>query len=447
MSQRFDVVVVGSGAGGSTAASALAEAGRSVAIVDDRPYGGTCMLRGCEPKKVLVSAEDVVDWSRREAKHGALSGAIEIDWPGLMRFKHTFTDPVPAQLEEGFKKQGIATFHGEARFTDESTMTIGDTQVQAENFVIASGASPIDLHITGEEYVLTSDDFLDLTALPERMVFIGGGYISFEFAHLVSRAGVKATILHRGSQPLENFDPDIVAKLTDATRELGVDVRLNEPVTGVERNGDRFVVHAQGGDYEAGLVVHGAGRAPNVRALALENAKVAYEKHGISVNAFMQSISNPRVYAAGDSAASGAPQLTPVAELTGNAVAENLLHGNRRQVDLSTVPSIVFTAPTLAAVGMSEAKAREQFGNDVVVNTEDISSWFTYRRTGETTAAFKTILHKSEDRVLGAHVIGGGADQLINLFAFAIVFRLPATRLRDFIFAYPTYGSDFRYML
>jgi glutathione reductase (NADPH) len=442
MSERFDVVVIGTGAGGATAASALAAGGRSVAIVDDRPYGGTCELRGCEPKKVLVAAEDAVERSRREAEHGALSGAVEMDWPGLMRFKSTFTDPIPAQLEAQFTGEGIATFHGTAHFTGESTIAIGDKELQAENFVIASGASPVDLHITGSENVIISDDFLDLTALPKSMLFIGGGYISFEFAHLVSRAGVKATILHRGSQALEHFDPDLVAKLTDATRELGIDLRLNTPVTGVERNGDRFVVRAQGGDYPADLVVHGAGRAPNVHTLALENANIQYDKHGVSVNGFMQSVSNPRVYAAGDSAGSGAPQLTPVAAFTGNVAAENLLHGNRRQVDLSTVPSIVFTSPPLATVGMSEAEAREQF-KTVAVRSEDMASWFSYRRIGETTAAFKTIVHTGEDRVLGAHVLGAGADQLINLAALAIAFRLPATRLREFIFAYPTNGSDF----
>ncbi len=194
-------------------------------------YGGTCALRGCDPKKVLVGAAELADWNRRMRGRG-MTGDAHISWPELMRFKRTFTDPVPATREQAFAKAGIATYHGPARFVDPDRLSVDGQGLEARHFVIAAGAKPRRLGISGEESLITSTDFLELDELPTRIAFVGGGYISFEFAHVARRAGAQTVIVERGT-PLQRFEQDLVARLVDHTRSLGVELRLDAEVTAI----------------------------------------------------------------------------------------------------------------------------------------------------------------------------------------------------------------------
>ena len=444
MTHDFDVAVIGTGAAGTAAALGCAKAGRKVAIIDKRPFGGTCPLRGCDPKKVLVGAEEIVHRYDAISDTRALTGTVAIEWPQLIRFKRTFTDPVPAERETLLKEEGVKTFHGAARFTDRDAIAVNDDVLHAGAIVIATGAHPGALGMPGEELVITSDQFLDLPTMPRSIVFIGGGYISFEFAHVAARSGAKTTILHRGARPLEGFDADLVAQLVKATQAAGIDLQVESPVQSVERDGNGFVVNSGGKCYSADLVVHGAGRVPEIEDLDLQTGQVASSTKGISVNGFLQSESNPKVYAAGDCANSGGLPLTPVAALTGEIVADNILNGNKRPAQLENIPSLVFTNPILASVGAHDSSVDATAAS---INSGDMAGWYSYRRIGEKYAAYKVIVHKTEDRVLGAHILGPGAEELINLFAVAIRYRLPVSQLRDMVFGYPTYTSDISSML
>jgi glutathione reductase (NADPH) len=450
MAESLDLVVIGTGTGGSAPASRCREAGWRVAVVDDQPYGGTCALRGCDPKKVLVGAADLVDWHRRMAGRGVAADAC-IDWPALMRFKRTFTDRVPASREAAFQKAGSATHHGEARFIGEDRLVVAGHELQAAHFVIASGAEPRRLDIPGEEHLRTSTDFLELYQLPKRIALVGAGYIALEFAHIARRAGAEVVMLGR-ERALAQFDQDLVQRLVTHTRTLGVDVRLNAPATGVEAYSGGYRVHFRGpsGDQavEADLVVHAAGRVPKTRELDLGTANVRTDARGaVEVNEYLQSASNPRIYAAGDAALPpGSQPLTPVAAHEGLVVASNLLHGNQKRPDYRGIPSVVFTIPPLAGVGLTEAEARRQHV-DVRVNTEDTSQWYSNRRVNESCAMFKTIVENGSDRILGAHLLGPYAEEVINLFALAIRQGLTATDLKHQIYAYPTSGSDLPYMV
>ncbi len=448
--KTFDLVVIGTGSGGSAPASRCREAGWRVAVLDDLPYGGTCALRGCDPKKVLVGAADLADWSRRMQGRGVTGGA-QISWPDLMRFKRTFTDPVPADREQAFEKAGIATYHGPGRFVSPDKLSVDGEVLEARHFVIAAGAKPRHLGMPGEEHLVTSTAFLELDHLPPRIAFVGAGYISFEFAHVARRAGAQAIIVGRG-RPLQHFEQDLVTRLVDHTRSLGIEVRLDTEVTAIEKTGGRYRVRVKTQGHtetvEADLVVHGGGRVPNTEGLDLEVANVTTEPGGgVRVNEFLQSVTNPRVYAAGDVAAA-APglRLTPVAGYAGTIVASNLLKGNTRRPDYRGIPSVVFTVPPLAGVGLTEAQAREQ-QLDIQVKTQDTSSWYSNRRVAETSAMFKVIIEKQTGRVVGAHLLGPHAEEVINLFALAIRSGLPATDLKHLLYAYPTSGSDVPYMI
>jgi len=442
MPEPFDLVAIGTGSAASTVARACREAGWRVAVIDSRPFGGTCANRGCDPKKVLVGAGEIADQALRMKGHGLAIQDLRIDWRDLIRFKYTFTDPVPETRERGFQKAGVATFHGVARFRAHDTLEVAGESLTARHFLIASGAAPARLSIPGEDLLLTSDGFLDLETPPESIIFVGGGYIAFEFAHLAARAGARVTILHRGKRPLERFDADMVARLAEHSRNKGIDIRLETPVTPVERlDSGAFRVHVGGAVFEAGLAVHAAGRPPNLDALDLLAGGVEATARGVTVNSYLQSVSNPRVYAAGDAAASGGPSLTPVAGYEGRIVSDNLLEGNHRQPDYSGVASTVFTLPPLAMVGLTEEAARTK-NLDFEVRQQDTTGWYSSRRVAAECSAFKVLIERGSGRVLGAHLLGEGAEEVINLFALGIRDKLTAAQSKEPRDRYPTPRPD-----
>lgn len=449
--KSFDLIVIGTGEAAFTVAFQCRAEGWQVAVMDSRPFGGTCALRGCDPKKVLVGAAALIDWLRRMERKGVEGNNTRINWSDLMSFKRTFTDPVPKQREKSFHDVGIATFHGKAHFVGSTSVKVGEEVLQGRYVVVATGAKPQTLNIPGAQYLTTSDQFLDLDSLPRRLVFIGGGYISFEFAHISARAGARVTVLHRGRQPLEKFDPDLVEQLVERTRRVGVDVQLGTEVKGIERRGDQLVVLASAGDeireIQGDMVVHGAGRVADIDDLHLSAAGVQAGKNGIVVNEYLQSVSNPAVYAAGDAADSGEPKLTAVAEYEGHVVALNLVRGNHKQLDRAAVPTVAFTIPPVAAVGLSERAAQERaVGMRFRVHREKTGDWYSARRVAEDCSGFK-ILIEENGRILGAHLLGPEADELINVFALAIQSGITADELKQIIFAHPTHAKDVSYML
>jgi glutathione reductase (NADPH) len=278
-------------------------------------------------------------------------------------------------------------------------------------------------------------------------------------AVVAAGAGAEVCIVQRGARPLEGFDPDLVGQLVAATRALGVDVRLGTTVVGVERrdgaNGPLLVrtrltrSRTEGGAEEsekageigADLVIHAAGRAPKIGDLALHVAGVAFDpRRGVGVNAYLQSVSNPAVYAAGDAADGATLRLTPVAGLEGGVVAQNLLRGNSQTPDFTGAPTVVYSIPPLARVGLLEREAREQ-GLRFTVRHEDTSGWYSSRRVGLTHTGYKVLVEEGTSRILGAHLLGDNADEVINLFSLAMRSGLTADALRGMVYAYPTSGS------
>jgi glutathione reductase (NADPH) len=381
---------------------------------------------------------------------GIQAAKLRIDWSELMRFKRSFTEPVSKRREDGFAKAGIAAFHGRARFAGPTTVEVGEETLEGRYVVIASGEVPADLEIPGAEHLTTSDQFLELSELPRRILFIGGGYIAFEFAHVAALAGSQVTVLHRGSRPLALFDPDLVDQLVERTRELGIDLHLGTEAIGIEKSPAQLTVRTlasgETGTFQTDIVVHAAGRVPEINDLNLDAAGIEYEKRGVRVNHFLQSVSIPAVYAAGDAVASGGPPLAPVASYEGQIVAANLLQGNHQRPNYLGVPSVVFSIPPLAAVGLSERAARER-NLRFRVKQEMTPTWYSSRRVAETHSGYKVLVEEGTDRILGAHILGSEAGEVINLFALAIRSGMHATDLKHMLFAYPTSGSNMARML
>ncbi|WP_103028583.1 dihydrolipoyl dehydrogenase family protein [Salinibacter altiplanensis] len=445
----YDLVVIGTGSGGAPAAFRCAADGWSVAIVDERPYGGTCAVRGCDPKKVLIGGAQLTDWSRRMQGHG-VDGDLQVDWPALMDFKRSFTEPVPDDRKRRFHAKGIDTFDGTARFVADDAIEVGGETLGFEHLLLANGAKPTPLPIGGAEHLTTSTEFLELDALPDRLAFVGGGYISFEFAHLAARAGADVTIVHRGPRPLENFDSDLAEPLAEHTRDLGITLHLGTEVTAIEKHEENVLVRAtQNGQtlsIEADRAVHGAGRVPRLDEIDLETGGIEATRHGVSVDEHLQSTGNSRVWAAGDAADTPGLPLTPVATMESLTVASNL-RGGGRTPNYDGIPTVVFTIPPMASVGHTEAEAREQGIDASVRYKSDITGWYSYERLAADVAAFKVVVEEDTDRIVGAHVLGERAEEVINLFALAIRHGISASELRHGVYAYPTHASDLPHMV
>jgi glutathione reductase (NADPH) len=450
MVDKFDLVVLGSGPAGSTVASKCADAHWKTAVVDSRPVGGNCALRGCNPKKVLVRAAELIDRACMMRGNGTELDATQIQWGELIRFKRTFTEPVVDAKQSSFEEQGIEVIRGEPRWIDERAIQVGGRVLQLDHCLIAVGAAPVSLPFQGADLLITSDDFLELDSLPRRLVFVGGGYIAFEFAHVAARAGAEVSIIDR-AQPLARFEPDLVERLIDRSRTIGIDVRTNSEVTSVERSNGGFRVMVSSDDKEpypilCDLVVHSAGRAPQLDQLDLQQASVQYGRDGIAVNEYLQSVSNPAVYAAGDAAATSSPPLSPVAGYQGTVVANNLLNGNSVKSEEQVVPSAVFSSPSLAKVGWTEAEAIKN-GIDYRLEQGDWSEFNSMKKVGETHAMYKVLVDQSSNQIVGAHLLGPEAAETINLFALAMTANIPARDLKSTLFTFPTFAADIRSML
>lgn len=446
--QTVDVIVIGTGSAGKTAAEAAREAGKSVAIIDKQPFGGTCSQRGCDPKKVLVGAAEIIARSSWMAGKG-IGQQPTINWADLMAFKRTFTEPIPDRTVAKFEDEGMNQFHGAATFISADTVRVNDEEIKGKQIVIASGNKPMTLGIPGEDLLIDSTGFLDLDELPDDVVLVGGGYIAFEFANIAMRTGAKVTIINDTPRPLGGFDPDLVDLLVKAMEATGITILVNAKVSGIAgKPGTLTIDYEQDGKTQSiptKLAIHAAGRVPDIDELALDVAGVTVSKKGVVVNDYMQSVSNPLVYACGDVAEKGLP-LTPMASYEGKIVGTNLVAGNTSKYEPQPVPTTVYAIPPMASVGLTEAQAKEQ-GKKVKVLFKDAVSWYTSKRINEPTAGSKILIDSETDEIVGAHLLGEGSDEVINSFAVAMAHTITASALAKTIYAYPTRSSDISYML
>ncbi|WP_104082848.1 NAD(P)/FAD-dependent oxidoreductase [Cryobacterium sp. Y11] len=450
MTEEYDLFVIGAGMAGITAANRCAAKGWRVGIVDSLPYGGTCALRGCDPKKILRRGAEVIDAAHLMRGKGISENELTLDWSALMRHKRGFTDGVPRGIEDELVRNGVATFHGTAQFAGPNHLEIDSVQHRAKRFLIATGAGPRPLDFSGHEHLIDSTDFLNLEALPGRIVFVGGGFVSFEFAHIAARAGVDCVIVDRGDRPLREFDPDLVDVVVRKSEHVGIRVNRSSTVTKVTRTATGLQVAVDQAGVktmiDTDLVVHGAGRVPYLDGLNLAAANIAWGPRGIDVFGHLQSRSNPAVFAAGDVADTPGRRLTPVAVFEGKVAASNMLKGTTTVPDYAGVPTTVFTIPELNRVGMLEHEARRD-GRDITVRYNDTGGWYSNYRVGETAAATKVIIDTATDQILGAHLFGPDYAELINTFGLAIKLGLTTRQLKSTTATYPSIGSDLGSML
>ena len=439
MNNKFDVFVIGTGIAGNKIAIALSEAGKKVGICDDREYGGTCGLRGCNPKKVLTGCAEAQARLQGYKAKGIITGETSINWKNLIKYKEIFTRDLTGERVEGYNHNHIAMYHGQAKFVDRNKLEIGDQLIEADIIVIAVGAAPRIMNIPGEEYVTTSEEFMNLTALPANILFIGGGYISFELADVANQAGAKVTILERSARPLGTFEPELAELLAKNFEENGITIETDTKVVSIKKQDSKFLVEVESGKvFSTDLVVHGAGRVPQIQVLEPARAGIDTDAHGIILNPNLQSVSNSAIYAAGDAVSDPKSlPLTPIASLESRIVVHNILNHDKKTPDYTGTASVLYTFPPLARVGMLESEAKKK-NLDYVVSFGDTSDQESTQRLALKISAYKIIIKKDDSTVIGAHLLGHHVDEVINLFALAIRSGITVDRLKETIWSYPS---------
>ncbi len=448
MAENYDIIIIGGGNAGFGVSAIASEAGKTIAFIEERDFGGTCPNRGCTPKKVLVAAAHALHEIETAGAHGISVGDPKLDWGSLIRREKDMIGFIPDAMKGVAEKRGDV-FNGSAKFTGPNTVSVGGTSLNGENIVIATGSKPRPLPIPGADLMITSDQVLSEEEQPEEVVFIGGGVIAMEFSHVYARAGTKVTILEVMPRLLPRIEADAVAAIQTESERIGVDIK-----TGVDV---REITHADGKlrvtfehdgvekSVDADRVINGAGRIANVDTLDLEAGNVDHDRIAVSTDEFLRSTSNPSVWVCGDALVTSA-QLSPLATYEGRIVGSNIVNGPTARPDYSVVPSCVYTVPALATVGLTEEDAASQ-GINFRVTVNDMTGWFSGKSYAETVAWAKVLIEVGSDRIIGAHIVGHQGEELIHIIAFAMRHGITAGAIKEDIFAFPTFSSDVKNLL
>jgi pyruvate/2-oxoglutarate dehydrogenase complex dihydrolipoamide dehydrogenase (E3) component len=390
---------------------------------------------------VLVSTVELA-WRTRKAAELGIHGTegVRLDWPAVIARKNRIVAEWSDGKADALEQERIAVLRGPARFVAPHEIAVGERRVTAERIILAMGSAPTRPPIEGIERALTSDQLLERTTLPGRLVVIGGGAIGMELGFAFGRAGSRVTVLQSGSHVLPAADGEVREALLALAPGAGLEIRTDVRVRRI--SADLTVdaeVSGRAERFPADVVLVATGRAPNTSDLGLEVAGVSLERGAVRVNEFRQSTSAPHVYAAGD--VTGTHQHTPAAWYEGQLAADNALQGNQRAVDFSVFPTATFTIPALAQVGLTEEAARER-GARVAIGRAPFADSSAAGVRGETEGLVKVVLDESTGRILGAHMLGPSAEDLIHIAAVAIRAGLTRDDLAGMHYVYPTLAGS-----
>jgi glutathione reductase (NADPH) len=437
----FDLFTLGAGSGGVAASRRAGSYGARVAICEDSRVGGTCVIRGCVPKKLLVYGSQFAEAFSDAQGFGWSAATPSFDWASLVAAKDREVDRLNAIYLRLLRDSGVTLIEGRGRVVDPHTVEVAGRRYTAANILVATGSSPVLPPVKGIEHAITSNEALSLASLPARVVIVGGGYIGVEFAGIFNALGAKVTVLIRGESVLRGFDEDLRAFLTSELRKKGVDVRCETFVQDIERRADALSVMTRAGEeISADVVLYATGRAPNTRGLGLEACGVTLSENGAVIVDADSRTAAPSIYAVGD--CTDRINLTPVAIREGRAVAESLFNNNPTRMDHRNVASAVFSQPPVATVGLTEAEARGAVGAVDVYVTNFRAMKHTLTARDERTL-MKLVVSRSDGRVLGMHMVGADAPEIIQGLAVAIQCGVTKAQLDATVGIHPTAAEEF----
>jgi glutathione reductase (NADPH) len=442
MSFDYDLFVIGAGSGGVRAGRIAAKYGAKVAVAEEFRVGGTCVIRGCVPKKLLVYASKFAEEFEDAIGFGWTSEKVSFDWATLIENKDKEIDRLNKAYIRNLEASGAEIIHERAVIKDKHTIELetGRT-VTAKYILIATGAAPfVPRHLPGHELAITSNEAFHLDRLPRRIVIVGGGYIAVEFAGIFNGLGVETILVLRGEQILRGFDDDIRAHLAAEMTKKGIEIMTNADIAKIERSGDGVrVTLTNERAIGAGHIMFATGRMPNTQNLGLENVNLQSTPHGaVAVNEFSQTAVE-NIYAVGD--VTNRANLTPVAIREGHAFADNVFGGKSITVNHKMIPTAVFSQPELGVVGLTEAQARAAHSKIDIYKTSFRAMKHTLSGRDERTF-MKLVVDAETDIVLGCHIAGEGAGEMAQLLGIAITCKATKAQFDATMAVHPTASEE-----
>ena len=418
MSFDYDLFVIGAGSGGVRASRISSSFGAKVAIAEEYRVGGTCVIRGCVPKKLFVYASHFSEDFEDAANYGWTVGEASHDWKTLLRNKDTEIDRLNGIYHTILSNNNVELYESRAEIIDKNTVRVGDKKVTAKYILVATGGTPVMPDVPGIEHAISSNEAFHLEDMPKRVVVVGGGYIAVEFAGIFNGLGADVIQLYRGEQILRGFDHHVQAMVAQEITKKGIDLRVKSNPAKIEKTDTGLVVTLEDGSViETDAIMYATGRRPNVDGLGLENVGVETKPNGAIVVDEYSRTTADNIYAVGD--VTDRIALTPVAIHEGMAFAETVFAGKPRAFDHSDVPSAVFSQPPVGSVGLTEAEAREKFG-EVDIYKSEFRPMKQTLTLGSERAMVKLIVEPKSDRVVGVHIVGADAGEIIQGIGIAV---------------------------
>jgi len=443
VTKKFDLLVIGGGSGGLAHAQRAAEYGASAAVVEYGPLGGTCVNVGCVPKKVMWYTAQHAHHFDHAADYGFDIKFNGHDWPALKARRDAYIKRLNGIYANNLDKRGVTFIAGGASFVDAHTVDVAGVRYRADRIVVATGGKPMVPEIEGAELGITSDGFFELEQRPERVLIAGSGYIAVELAGIFNALGSETAIVVRKDGVLRSFDSMLSHELTEAMQKSGIKLDTGAIPARVEQTDDGIVLHAEDGRTfgPVDALVWAVGRAPNTEMLEAANAGLALDASGFVPTDEYQQTNVEHIFALGD--VTGRDALTPVAIAAGRRLADRLYGGMQgRHLEYRLIPTVIFSHPTIGTVGLTEAQARAEYGDAVQVYTSAFTAMYYALGEDKQRTAMKLIVTGSDERVIGCHIIGEGADEMLQ--GFAVAMRMGATKadFDDTVAIHPTSAEE-----
>lgn len=439
----YDLFVIGAGSGGLACAKRAASYGAKVAIAENSQVGGTCVIRGCVPKKIMAYAGQFADAFEDAVGYGFPANQGQIDFGAFVAKRNTEINRLNKLHITNLEKAGVTLINGHARFVDQHTLDINGKKITANYIVIATGSRPFMPNIPGIEHAISSDGVWDLTKLPERLAIVGGGYIGVEFASIFNALGSEVHLIVRRDTLLGGFDDDICSFTQNEMIKRNINLH---PICNVEHlskdaDGCLCIKLDNNDEICADVALFATGRTPNTDQLDLENANISTDKSGaINVSKHLQSLDT--IYAIGD--ATNRVNLTPVAIRDGRIVADNLFGNKARHIDDETIPSAVFSTPQVGTVGLTQAQAEEKYGADnITCHNANFKPMLHSLSGRDERILMKLVVHTSSNKVLGAHMAGKDAAEIIQALAVAVKMGATIDDLHATMPVHPSTAEEF----